>query len=82
MLIIGTHFFSWGSDTTPNSMHCGACGARQPFVMKNGMRFITLFFIIPVIPISGVKHLVQCPNCRTRYQSINEQLLLQFLLSQ
>jgi hypothetical protein len=38
------------------------------FVMKKGMRFITLFFIIPVMPISGVKEMVQCPNCGTRYQ--------------
>jgi ribosomal protein S27AE len=69
MLIIGTRFFSWGSDRTPNSMHCGKCGAMVPFIIKKGMRFITLFFIIPVVPISGVKHIVQCPNCGTRFQA-------------
>lgn len=69
MIIIGTHFFSWGSDRTGQAMHCGQCGAVTPFVIKKGMRFITLFFIIPILPISGVKHMVQCPQCKTRYQS-------------
>lgn len=69
MLIIGTHFFVWGSNETPNQMHCSNCGAMTTFVMKKGMRFITVFFVIPIIPISGVKELVQCPNCGTRYQT-------------
>jgi hypothetical protein len=69
MLIIGTHFFTWASGYTPNSMHCGNCGTSAPFIAKKGMRFITLFFIIPVIPISGVKNLIQCPTCGTRYQA-------------
>jgi hypothetical protein len=69
MLIIGIRFFTWGSDRTVDQMHCGQCGAIAPFVLKKGMRFITLFFIIPVIPISGVNHIAQCPNCGTRYQA-------------
>jgi hypothetical protein len=32
------------------------------------MRFLTLFFFIPVIPISGKKLLVECPRCKTRYE--------------
>jgi hypothetical protein len=39
------------------------------FILKKGMRFITLFFIIPIIPISGVQHLMQCPVCGTRYRA-------------
>jgi hypothetical protein len=68
MLIIGIRFFTWGSERTPESMHCGRCGAIAPFILKKGMRFITLFFIIPVIPISGVRQILQCPSCGTRYQ--------------
>ena len=30
--------------------------------------FVTLFFVIPVIPVSGVHKLLECPNCKTRYQ--------------
>jgi hypothetical protein len=33
------------------------------------MRFITLFLIIPVIPISGVTHLLQCSACGTKYRA-------------
>jgi hypothetical protein len=49
-------------------MHCGQCGTVGEFIDKKGMRFITLFFI-PVIPISGTRHLLQCPTCKTRYQA-------------
>jgi hypothetical protein len=36
--------------------------------MKKGMRFVTIFFVIPIFPISGVNQLLECPNCKTRYQ--------------
>ena len=66
--IIGTRFFSWGSQAG-EQMRCGKCGTVAQFVRKQGMRFITLFFIIPLIPISGITHLVQCPVCGTKYQT-------------
>jgi hypothetical protein len=66
--IIGTHFFSWGSQVAPEQMRCGHCGTVGNFTKKQGMLFVTLFFIIPIIPISGIKNLVQCPQCRTKYQ--------------
>ena len=68
-LILGTRFFSWGSGETPHAMRCSNCGMAAPFKTKSGMQFITVFFIVPVIPISGVKRMVQCPNCGTRYQA-------------
>jgi hypothetical protein len=67
--IIGTHFFSWGSEVDPRQRRCGNCGTADSFKKKQGMLFITLFFIIPVIPISGVKNLLQCPNCGTKFQA-------------
>ena len=67
MIIIGTRFFTWGSDRAGQPMHCAQCGTVAQFILKKGKRFITLFFIIPVIPISGVKHLMQCPNGGARY---------------
>jgi hypothetical protein len=66
-LIIGTKFFSWGSEATA-TMRCGQCNTVAPFRAKKGMRFITLFFVIPIIPISGVKELAECPNCKARFQ--------------
>lgn len=68
-LIFGMRFFTWGSARTPNTMHCNNCGATTNFIAKKGMRFLTFFFIVPTIPLSGVKEMVQCPNCGTRYQS-------------
>ena len=69
MLIIGTRFFTWGSEQTPQPWRCSKCGHAGPFKAKKGMRFITIFFVIPVIPISGVKHMAQCPNCSTKYET-------------
>jgi uncharacterized C2H2 Zn-finger protein len=66
--IIGTHFFSLGSEPG-DQLRCGKCGTVGQFVKKQGMRFITLFFVIPVIPISGVTHLLQCPVCGTKYRA-------------
>jgi len=68
-LILGTRFFTWGSGQTPQPMRCGNCGTVSNFQTKSGMRFITAFFIVPVIPISGVKSLLQCPVCKTRYNA-------------
>jgi len=69
MIIIGTKFFKWGSELTADNMKCGECGTVAQFVMKQGMRFITLFFIIPVLPISGIRHLIQCPHCKALYNT-------------
>jgi hypothetical protein len=69
MLIIGTRLFFWGSLLTSYAMHCGRCGYQGPFALKKGMRFITVFFIIPVIPISGVMHVAECQQCKTRYKA-------------
>ena len=69
MLIIGTRVFFWGSEMTSELMRCGTCGAAAQFRRKKGMRFITLFFVIPVIPISGVMHVAECPQCKTRYKA-------------
>jgi hypothetical protein len=66
--IVGTKFFAWGSERSPQQTRCGQCGTVANFILKKGMRFITAFFIIPLIPISGVQQLMQCPSCGTRYQ--------------
>jgi zinc-ribbon family len=69
MLIIGTRFFVWGAELTSEQHHCVKCGRVGSFKIRKGMNFITLFFIIPIIPISGVKNILECPNCKTRYDA-------------
>jgi Zn ribbon nucleic-acid-binding protein len=69
VLIIGTKVFFWGSERAAELMRCGTCGFAGPFIRKTGMRFLTLFFIIPTIPLSGFMHVAQCPQCRTRYKA-------------
>lgn len=69
MIIIGTKFFVWGSQLAPYATQCSQCGTVAQFILKKGMRFITVFFVIPVIPISGISELSQCPHCGTRYNA-------------
>jgi DNA-directed RNA polymerase subunit RPC12/RpoP len=68
-LIIGARFFTWGSRKTPDTIRCSQCGTVAQFTEKTGMQFLTLFFIIPTIPLSGKKKMIECPNCKTRFQS-------------
>jgi hypothetical protein len=76
MLIIGIRLFFWGSQLS-QAMHCAKCGYAGPFFLKKGMRFITVFFIIPLIPVSGVMHVAECKQCKTRYQANAGQAALQ-----
>ena len=68
MIIIGMKFFVWGSQRMQEMMRCSQCGTTAQFFLKKGMRFITVFFVIPVIPISGISHMAECPNCKARYE--------------
>lgn len=67
IFIIGTRFFTWGAEPSGHQSRCSQCGTVGGFVAKKGMRFITIFFIVPVLPISGVKHILQCSNCAARF---------------
>ena len=67
-IIIGVDYFTWGSEQTEQPIPCGNCGQYLHFIKKKGMRFVTIFFFIPIVPVSGVTQLVECPNCKTRYQ--------------
>jgi len=68
-LIIGTKFVTWGSNKTGDMIRCSQCGTVTQFTEKTGMRFITLFFVLPVIPLSGKKKMIECPNCKARFQT-------------
>ena len=66
-LIIGTKYLTWGSKQMNEQIRCSQCGIVSVFTEKTGMRFLTLFFIIPTIPLSGTTKLIECPNCKTRF---------------
>lgn len=68
-LVIGTKFITWGKAKTPETIRCSQCGTLARFTEKTGMRFITLFFVVPTIPISGTTKLIECPNCKARFQT-------------
>jgi hypothetical protein len=69
-IIIGTKLFAWGSQMTPRAYQCSHCGNFGPFIEKTEMRFVTLFFFIPIVPISGKKQVFECPSCKTRFENL------------
>ena len=69
IFIIGTRFITWGSGPSGQTMRCPQCDTVGGFVGKKGMRFITLFFVIPVLPLSGVRRLLQCQTCGARFEA-------------
>lgn len=68
-LVIGTKYVTWGSQVTAETIRCSNCGTLAQFIEKTGMRFITLFFVVPTIPISGTTKMIECPNCKARFQT-------------
>lgn len=69
IFIIGTKFNVSGSELTADRQRCPQCGATARFVKKTGRNYITLFFVLPVIPIGKKQNLLECPNCKTRFQA-------------
>ncbi|MBA2621054.1 MAG: zinc-ribbon domain-containing protein [Acidobacteria bacterium] len=69
-LLLGTKYITWGSQKTNETIRCSNCGALAQFTEKNGMNFISLFFLVPVIPISGKKKFIECPNCKARFETV------------
>ncbi|MCA1623084.1 MAG: zinc ribbon domain-containing protein [Acidobacteria bacterium] len=71
IFIIGTKFNVSGSERTTEQHRCPQCGALTQFVKKTGRNYITLFFVLPIIPIGKARNLLECPNCKTRIQVDN-----------
>ena len=69
MIIFGIKFWAWGSQLTNEIWHCVRCGYDGQFIQKKGMKFITLYWIIPTIPVSGIQEIAQCPNCKAQYDA-------------
>ena len=69
MIFFGTKFWAWGNVLTPDVWNCSKCGHQGPFIQKKGMNFLTLYFILPIIPLSKMKNIAQCPNCKAQYEN-------------
>jgi len=69
IFIIGTKFKVSGSERTAEQHRCERCGTLAQFIKKTGRNYITLFFLLPVIPIGKAQNMIECPNCQARYQA-------------
>ncbi len=71
IFIIGTKFRVSGAERTAEQHRCERCGALTQFIKKIGRNYITLFFVLPLIPIGKKQNMLECPNCQARYQANN-----------
>ncbi len=77
ILLFGMKTFRWGSGrsdsvrTCPSS--CPNCSFYGYVERKKTIRAVTLFFVIPILPLSGVKTVNICPNCHVEYVQVGPQ---------
>ncbi len=67
ILVFGIKTFRWGSNQTDYLRTCPICGFYGYFARKKTIRAVTLFFLIPIIPLSGITIVDVCPRCNTPF---------------
>jgi len=67
ILVFGTRTFHWGRQLTAYVRTCPNCGFFGHFEQVKRLRAITLFFVVPLIPISGIRTVERCPQCHTEF---------------
>jgi hypothetical protein len=72
-LLVGNRFKTKSAGMTAEVVTCPSCGVHTRFERKRGRQYLTLFFIVPVLPLGGTKELVECPNCHAQFHTIDEQ---------
>ncbi len=63
-----------GDPTVPAAtpVQCPACGQLAVFAPKRVKRFCHIFWI-PLIPISGFQHVLECQACHAKFVRTPEQ---------
>lgn len=65
MILVGT--MNWASTRSRGLFRCPQCGDTQQFRVRASRPFLTLYFI-PVLPIGGLQHYVECRQCKNSYE--------------
>ena len=68
-LLVGNRYRTTSEGTTPEVRTCPSCGARAQFDRKRRRQYLTLFFLLPVLPLGSAQEFVECPNCHTQFQA-------------
>ena len=68
-LVVGNRFRTRHEGTTAQVITCPSCGFQSHFERKSGRQFLTLFFVLPVLPLGGRREFVECPRCHAQLES-------------
>lgn len=66
MIIYGWRGFT--STNSQGSFYCPTCDSTRPYQQKSSRTWFTLYFFIPVFPISGLTEYIECESCRGTFQ--------------
>jgi endogenous inhibitor of DNA gyrase (YacG/DUF329 family) len=66
-LIAGTKTVAKRLGSTEEAIHCPTCGTVARFERKSERPYLTLFFVLPVVPLGRGHIVVECPACRARF---------------
>ena len=67
-LVVGNRYKTKGEGTTDEVVQCPNCGMVGRFERKSGRQYLTLFFLVPVLPLGGRDSYVECPRCKARFE--------------
>lgn len=68
-LVAGNRYRTKREGETQETMQCPYCGHFGRFERRSGRQYLTLFLVLPVVPLGTRSEFVQCPKCRTRFES-------------
>jgi RNase P subunit RPR2 len=66
-LVVGNRYRTRSEGTTYDVVRCPNCGTTGRFEKKSGRQWLTLFFVLPVVPLGGRRSFVECPSCHARF---------------
>jgi predicted RNA-binding Zn-ribbon protein involved in translation (DUF1610 family) len=70
-IVAGNKFRSTSEGPTDHVVQCPNCGTSGRLERKTGRQYLTLFFVLPVLPIGPKRSFVECPNCGAQFSEPN-----------
>jgi hypothetical protein len=72
-LVAGNKRVSKDAGSTEQAIQCPNCGTVARFGRRTERQYLTLFFVLPVVPLGGANTVVECPTCHARFDAPAQQ---------
>jgi predicted RNA-binding Zn-ribbon protein involved in translation (DUF1610 family) len=68
-VVMGNKFRATSEGPTEHVVQCPNCGMTGRLERKTGRQYLTLFFVLPVLPIGPKQSFAECPNCGAQFRT-------------